>query len=38
MQKLRLTPDDVRQIDGATSKTPILGARYPEHLKKSTGL
>jgi aryl-alcohol dehydrogenase-like predicted oxidoreductase len=35
---LRLTPDDVRQIDSAASSITILGARYPEHLEKRTGL
>src|SRR5690348_5554766 len=35
---LRLTPDDVRQIDSAASQITIQGARYPEHLEKRTGL
>jgi hypothetical protein len=26
-----LTPDDLRQIDSATSKIPVQGARYPEN-------
>jgi aryl-alcohol dehydrogenase-like predicted oxidoreductase len=29
-----LTPDDLRQIDGATSNIPVQGARYPENLQK----
>jgi aryl-alcohol dehydrogenase-like predicted oxidoreductase len=29
-----LTPDDLRQIDSATSKIPVQGARYPENLQK----
>jgi len=35
---LRLTPDDLRQIDSAASQITIQGARYPEHLEKRTGL
>jgi aryl-alcohol dehydrogenase-like predicted oxidoreductase len=31
---IALTPDDLRQIDIATSKTPVQGARYPENLQK----
>ena len=31
---IELTPDDLRQIDNATSKIPVQGDRYPEHLKK----
>jgi len=30
---IELTPNDLRQIDIATSKTPV-GARYPENLQK----
>jgi hypothetical protein len=33
-----LTPDDLREIDGAAAKITIQGARYPEHLEKRTGL
>jgi aryl-alcohol dehydrogenase-like predicted oxidoreductase len=29
-----LTPDDLHQIDNATSKMPVQGARYPENLQK----
>jgi aryl-alcohol dehydrogenase-like predicted oxidoreductase len=35
---LKLTPDDLRQIDSAASRITIQGARYPEHLEKRTGL
>ena len=31
---IELTSDDLRQIDSATSKIPVQGARYPEHLQK----
>src|SRR5689334_3780166 len=32
-----LTADDVRQLDEATSKLELQGARYPEHLQKLVG-
>ena len=35
---VELTPDDLRQIDTASSKITIQGARYPEKLEKMTGL
>ena len=31
---IELTSDDLRQIDNATSKIPVRGARYPENLQK----
>jgi aryl-alcohol dehydrogenase-like predicted oxidoreductase len=31
---IELTPDDLRQIDSATSKIPVQGARYPEAMLK----
>src|SRR5713101_7510480 len=31
---IELSPDDLRQIDSATSKIPVQGARYPENLQK----
>ena len=31
---VELTPDDLRQIDNASSKIPVQGARYPENLQK----
>ena len=33
---LGLTPDDLREIDGAASKISIQGARYPEELERLT--
>jgi aryl-alcohol dehydrogenase-like predicted oxidoreductase len=33
---LKLTPDDLREIDSATSKIPVQGARYPEELERMT--
>jgi aryl-alcohol dehydrogenase-like predicted oxidoreductase len=35
---IKLTPDDLREIDTAASKITIQGARYPEALEKRTGL
>jgi aryl-alcohol dehydrogenase-like predicted oxidoreductase len=34
---VHLTPDDLREIDGAASKIEVQGARYPEHLERLTG-
>jgi len=34
---VELTADDLRQLDEATSKINIQGARYPEHLQKLVG-
>jgi aryl-alcohol dehydrogenase-like predicted oxidoreductase len=34
---VELTPDDLREIDGAASKITVLGARYPENLEQMTG-
>jgi aryl-alcohol dehydrogenase-like predicted oxidoreductase len=31
---VELTPDDLRQIDEATAKISVQGARYPENLQK----
>jgi aryl-alcohol dehydrogenase-like predicted oxidoreductase len=31
---IELTPDDLRQLDGATSKIAVQGARYPDELQK----
>ena len=31
---VQLTPDDLRQIDSASSKIPVQGARYPENMQK----
>ncbi|MDD5248282.1 MAG: aldo/keto reductase [Rhodocyclaceae bacterium] len=35
---LRLTVDDLREIDAAAAKIAIQGARYPEALEQRTGL
>jgi aryl-alcohol dehydrogenase-like predicted oxidoreductase len=35
---VKLTADDLREIDVASSRIPIEGDRYPEHLEKRTGL
>jgi len=35
---IQLTPEDLRDIDGAASKITVEGARYPERLEKMTGL
>ena len=34
---VKLTPEDLREIESATSKITIQGARYPEHLQKLVG-
>ena len=34
---VELTPDDLRDIDAATSKITVQGARYPEKLEQMTG-
>ena len=34
---VELTPEDLREIDNASSKITLTGARYPEHLEKMTG-
>jgi aryl-alcohol dehydrogenase-like predicted oxidoreductase len=31
---VELTPDDLRQIGNASSKIPVKGERYPEHIQK----
>jgi aryl-alcohol dehydrogenase-like predicted oxidoreductase len=33
-EKIELTPEDLRQLDVATSKIAVQGARYPEELQK----
>ena len=35
---IELTADDLEEIDRATSKITIEGARYPEAMQRSTGL
>jgi aryl-alcohol dehydrogenase-like predicted oxidoreductase len=34
---IELTADDLRQIESATTKITVHGARYPEHLEKLVG-
>lgn len=34
---IQLSPDDLREIESASAKIPIHGARYPEHIEKMTG-
>ena len=34
---IELTADDLHQIDSATSKIPVQGARYPEHIEQLSG-
>jgi aryl-alcohol dehydrogenase-like predicted oxidoreductase len=35
--EVRLTPDDLREIESASSKIKVEGARYPEHIEQMTG-
>src|SRR6266705_1857401 len=35
---IKLTPDDLREIEDATSKITVHGARYPDELERRTGL
>ena len=35
---IKLTADDLRQIDGTLSQVTIQGARYPDELERRTGL
>jgi aryl-alcohol dehydrogenase-like predicted oxidoreductase len=34
---IELTPDDLREIEGAASRITVQGARYPEELEQMTG-
>jgi aryl-alcohol dehydrogenase-like predicted oxidoreductase len=34
---VKLTPDDLRQIDQAVSTVPVQGERYPAHLAARAG-
>ena len=36
--EIKLTSDDLREIDTAASKITVEGDRYPEHLQRMTGL
>jgi aryl-alcohol dehydrogenase-like predicted oxidoreductase len=35
--EIRLTPDDLREIDRAAAEMAVQGERYPEHLQKMVG-
>jgi len=35
---IQLTPEDLREIDAATSQITVQGDRYPERIEKMTGL
>jgi aryl-alcohol dehydrogenase-like predicted oxidoreductase len=35
--EIKLTPEDLAQIESAVSKIPVQGERYPEELEKRTG-
>jgi aryl-alcohol dehydrogenase-like predicted oxidoreductase len=35
--EVELTPDDLREIDNATSQITVQGARYPENLQRMVG-
>jgi aryl-alcohol dehydrogenase-like predicted oxidoreductase len=35
--EIQLTPEDLREIDGAASQITVEGARYPENLERTTG-
>jgi len=35
---VELTADDLAEIDSAAAKIQVVGARYPEHIEKMTGL
>src|SRR5213595_1495015 len=34
---IKLTADDLREIESAASKITVQGARYPEHIEQKTG-
>ena len=34
---IQLSPEDLREIDRATSAIPVQGARYPAHIEQMTG-
>jgi hypothetical protein len=34
---VELTPEDLRDIDNATSSITVLGARYPAEMQRMTG-
>ncbi len=36
--EVELSPEDLLEINSATDKIEVIGARYPEELKRKTGL
>jgi len=34
---VQLTPEEIRELESATSKIAVQGARYPETLQKLVG-
>jgi diketogulonate reductase-like aldo/keto reductase len=34
---VELTSDDLREIESASSKIKVVGARYPEEIERMTG-
>jgi len=34
---VRLSPDDLRELESAASKLTVHGARHPEHLQRLVG-
>ena len=34
---MKLTPDDIGNIDSAVSEITVQGARHPEHLQQLAG-
>ncbi len=37
LAQIALSPQDLREIDEASSKVTVQGARYPEHLQRLVG-
>jgi aryl-alcohol dehydrogenase-like predicted oxidoreductase len=35
--EIKLTPEDIHEIETATSKIPVIGARYPEKFEQMSG-
>src|SRR5215472_654799 len=35
--RVKLSPEDLLELDAAASRIPVQGARYPEHLQKLVG-
>ena len=34
---IRLTPDDLREVESAASEITVQGARYPQHMEQMSG-